>query len=186
MGLFINSNVSALRARGRLNRTQFGLEKNLGRLSSGLRINTAADDAAGLAISNRMDVRVRGLNRAAMNAQDGISLAQTIDGALEETTSVLHRIRELSVQAASDINTASERESIDDEVQHLISELDRIATNTRFNNTTVLDGSYTSRAFHIGAGSREDLTVTVGDARARTETFPGLNRHHWWLVADVV
>jgi flagellin len=142
------------------------MSRSFARLASGLRINTAKDDAAGLQISSRLDAQVRGINAAVRNTNDGISLAQTVEGALDESGNILQRMRELSVQAANDTNTVDDRESIQAEVDQLISELDRIATNTTFNNQRVLDGSFTGAKFHVGANARETISVAVQDARA--------------------
>ena len=166
MGLFVNTNVSSLNARRALNNTTSGMGKSFARLASGLRINTAKDDAAGLQISSRLDSQVRGLNTAVRNTNDGISLAQTVEGALDESGNILQRMRELSVQAANDTNTLDDRESIQAEVDALISELDRIAETTTFNNQKVLDGSFTGAKFHVGANARESISVSVQDARA--------------------
>jgi flagellin len=136
------------------------------RLSSGLRINSAKDDAAGLSISERMTSQIRGINQAVQNAGDGVSLAQTAEGALQETTNILQRMRELSVQSANDTNTTEDRGSIQQEMDALTSELDRIAEKTTFNNQKILDGSFAGAKFHIGANSGESLTVNVKDARA--------------------
>jgi len=166
MGLYVNTNVSSLNARRALNNTTSSVSKSFARLASGLRINTAKDDAAGLQISSRLDAQVRGLNTAVRNTNDGISLAQTVEGALDESGNILQRMRELSVQAANDTNTQSDRESIQAEVDQLISELDRIATTTTFNNQKVLDGSFTGGKFHVGANARETISVGVQDARS--------------------
>jgi len=131
-----------------------------------MRINSAKDDAAGLAISERMTTQVRGLTQAIRNTNDGMSLAQTAEGALQETTNILQRMRELSVQSANDTNTDADRSSIQEEVDALISEMNRIAEKTTFNNQNILDGSFTGAKFHIGANSRENLTISVKDARA--------------------
>jgi flagellin len=131
-----------------------------------MRINSAKDDAAGLAISERMTTQVRGLTQAIRNTNDGMSLAQTAEGGLQETTSILQRMRELSVQSANDTNTGADRESIQLEVDALVGELNRIAEKTTFNNQNILDGSFTGAKFHIGANSRESLTISVKDARA--------------------
>ena len=166
MGLYVNTNVSSLNARRALNNTTGSISKSFARLASGLRINTAKDDAAGLQISSRLDSQVRGLNTAVRNTNDGISLAQTVEGALDESGNILQRMRELSVQAANDTNTQSDRESIQAEVDQLISELDRIAETTTFNNQKVLDGSFTGAKFHVGANARETISVGVQDARS--------------------
>ncbi len=166
MGMYVNTNNKALNAQRRLNKTALGLNKSFQRLSSGLRINSAADDAAGLSISTRMTSQVRGINQAVRNTNDGISLAQTVEGALDESTNILQRIRELSIQAANDTNTLSDREAMQAEVAHLKEELDRIALTTRFNDTKILDGSYAGSKFHIGYKARETVTVRAMDARS--------------------
>ncbi len=166
MGLYVNTNISSLNARRALNKTSGGMAKSFQRLASGLRINTAKDDAAGLQIASRLDAQVRGIGAAVRNTNDGISLAQTVEGALDESGNILQRIRELSVQAANDINTLEDRESIQAEVDQLVSELDRIANTTTFNNQKVLDGSFTGAKFHVGANARETISVGVQDARS--------------------
>jgi len=131
--MIINHNVSALNAYRNLTVTDRNMSKSLERLSSGLRINRAADDAAGLAISEKMRAQIRGLNQAIANAQDGISLIQTAEGALNETHDILQRMRELSVQAANDTLTASDRQNIQQEIDQLVVEIDRIGNTTEFN-----------------------------------------------------
>ena len=166
MALTINTNVASLNAQRNLGATQNNLAKSMQRLSSGLRINSAKDDAAGLAISDRMTAQIRGLNQAARNANDGISLAQTAEGALQESTNILQRMRELAVQSANDTNTGSDRQSLQAEVDQLISELDRIASTTQFNGKTLLDGSLSNAQFHVGANANQTISFSVGDARA--------------------
>jgi len=170
MAIIINTNVASLNAQRNLNKSQHGLQRSMQRLSSGLRINSAKDDAAGLAISDRMTAQVRGLNQAARNAQDGISLAQTAEGALDETTNLVQRMRELSVQAANDTNTTTDRKSLDDEFQQLKSEITRIASKTQFNGKQILDGSLSGSAhavhFQVGANANETIEVEIGDMRA--------------------
>ncbi|RZB35862.1 MAG: flagellin [Desulfobacteraceae bacterium Eth-SRB2] len=141
MAMTINTNIASLNAQRNLGKTQGMLNQSLQRLSSGLRINSAKDDAAGLAISNRMTSQIRGLNQAARNANDGISLAQTAESALQESDNILQRIRELSIQSANDSNSASDRVAIQKEVSQLQSELNRIADQTTFNAKYLLDGS---------------------------------------------
>ena len=136
MGISINTNVASLNAQRNLLGTQNKMNTSLQRLSSGLRINSAKDDAAGLAITDRMTSQVRGLNQAVRNANDGISLAQTAEGALQETTNLLQRMRELAVQSANDTNSDSDRNSIQDEVVNIQAEINRIAESTSFNNKT--------------------------------------------------
>lgn len=166
MGLFINTNVASLNAQRNLNKSGALLARSFQRLSSGLRINSAKDDAAGLAISTRFTSQIRGLNQAIRNTNDGISLAQTAEGALQETTNVLHRIRELAIQSANDSNSDSDRESLDSEVQQLVDELNRIGSTTTFNGQKILDGSFIQSFFHVGANARETIGVTIRDARS--------------------
>jgi len=166
MGLFVNTNSASLNAQRNLNKTTRSLGQSFQRLSSGLRINSAKDDAAGLAISERFGTQIRGLNQAVRNTNDGVSLAQTAEGGLQESGAILQRMRELSVQSANDTNTTADRGSIQEEVDALVSELDRIAEKTTFNNQTLLDGSFTGAKFHIGANFRENLTISVQDSRS--------------------
>jgi flagellin len=164
MGLYINTNQSALNAQRKLTSTSGALSRSFERLSSGLRINGARDDAAGLSISNRFTAQVRGLNQAVRNSNDGISLAQTAEGALGETTNILQRIRELAVQSANDTNNESDRASLQAEVTQLVSELDRIASTTNFNGNKLLDGSFLARDLQVGANVGETLSVSVDAA----------------------
>jgi len=162
----VNTNTASINAQRNLNNTTRSLGQSFQRLSSGLRINSAKDDAAGLAISERFSTQIRGLNQAVRNTNDGVSLAQTAEGGLQESGSILQRMRELSVQSANDTNTTADRESIQEEIGALVDELDRIATKTTFNNQNLLDGSFTGAKFHIGANFRENLTVSVKDSRS--------------------
>jgi flagellin len=141
------------------------LDRCIERLSSGLRINSAKDDAAGLAISDRMTTQIRGLNQAVRNANDGISLAQTAEGALQETTNLLQRMREIAIQAANDTNSDSDRQSLQAEIIQLKAEINRIAEHTQFNGKNVLDGSMSNATFHIGANAHQVINVAIGDAR---------------------
>lgn len=166
MALVVNTNVASLNAQRNLLGTQNTLNRSLQRLSSGLRINSAKDDAAGLAISDRMNSQIRGLNQASRNASDGISLAQTAEGALQESTNILQRMRELSIQSANDTNTAADRAALQGEVSQLQSELNRIAGTTSFNGRILLDGNFGNAKFHVGSEANEVINVTVGDARA--------------------
>ena len=136
------------------------------RLSSGLRISSAKDDAAGLAISDRMTAQIRGLNQASRNANDGISLAQTAEGALQESTNILQRMRELAVQSANDTNSASDRTSLNAEVTQLKAELNRIAETTEFNGRTILDGTFTGSTFQVGANAGTNQTISFDIAGA--------------------
>ena len=164
MAMTIATNVAALNAQRNLNRSSSGLSVAMQRLSSGLRVNSAKDDAAGLAIADRMTAQIRGLNQAARNANDAISLAQTAEGAMQESTSILQRIRDLAVQSANDSNSAVDRANLQKEVAQLQQELDRIALTTRFNGKDLLDGTFTAQTFHIGAFANENLTLSLGDA----------------------
>jgi flagellin len=161
MALVINTNVMSLNAQRNLSTSGMALSTSLQRLSSGLRINSAKDDAAGLAISTRMTTQINGLNQAVRNANDGISLAQTSEGALQEVTNNLQRIRELAVQSANASNSDSDRTALDQEVQQRLSEVQRIAAQTSFNGRKVLDGSFGSANFQIGANVGETIGVTL-------------------------
>lgn len=166
MGLSISTNVMSLNAQRNLGTSQSSLAKSMQRLSSGLRINSAKDDAAGLAISDRMTSQIRGLNQAARNANDGISLAQTAEGALQETTNILQRMRELAVQSANDTNSASDRTSLQSEVNQLKEEITRIADTTEFNGKKLLDGTLTSAQFQVGANANQTISFGVSSAKA--------------------
>ncbi len=161
MALTINTNVSALNAQRNLASTQRGLDTSMQRLSSGLRINSAKDDAAGLAISDRMTAQIRGLNQAARNANDGISLAQTAEGAMQESTNILQRIRELAVQSANATNSAADRAALQAEVNQLKTEMNRIAQSTSFNGLKVLDGSFVSQQFQVGPNANETIGFSI-------------------------
>jgi len=162
----INTNISSLNAQRNLNKSQGSLQTSLQRLSSGLRINSAKDDAAGLAVSNRFTSQIRGLTQASRNANDGISLAQTAEGALSESTNIMQRIRELSIQSANSTNSAQDRLSLQSEVNQLVSELDRISNTTTFNGLKLLDGSFTAQSFQIGAEANQTINVNVAGATA--------------------
>ncbi|MEX2658105.1 MAG: flagellin [Acidimicrobiales bacterium] len=161
----INQNITAMNAYRNLSVTQGQQSKSLERLSSGFRINRAADDAAGLAISEKLRSQVKGLNTAVANAQNGVSLIQTAEGALNESHAILQRMRELAVQSANDTNTADDRVQIGKEVDALKAELTRIGNNTEFNGQTLLDGSF-SGTLQIGANAGQTLNVTASDMRA--------------------
>jgi flagellin len=166
MALGINTNVASLSAQNQLSTSQKLNDQALERLSSGLRINSAKDDAAGLAISTRFQSQISGLNQAVRNANDGISLAQTAEGALGETVNSLQRIRDLAVQSANDTNSASDRASIQEEVDQLVSEINRIADTTQFNGLNILDGDFTSKKFQVGANADQTIGVSIDSARA--------------------
>jgi flagellin len=161
MAQSINTNVASLNAQRNLNRSQGMMNTALERLSTGLRINSAKDDAAGLAISERFTTQIRGLNQAVRNASDGISLAQTTESALGELTNNLQRIRELAVQSVNATNSASDRAALNAEVQERIAEVDRIAKQTNFNGVKVLDGSFGTATFQVGANVGETISVSL-------------------------
>jgi len=166
MGLFINTNTSSINARRKLTGSTNALGRSFERLSSGLRINSARDDAAGLAISNRMTAQIRGLDQAVRNSNDGISLAQTAEGALNETTNLLQRVRELAVQSASDNNNPSDRASLNEEVTQLVDEINRIASNTSFNGNRILNGDIINSILQVGANVGETLGIRIDSAEA--------------------
>jgi flagellin len=166
MASTINTNVQSLTAQRNLAASQSSLTTSMQRLSSGVRINSAKDDAAGLAISDRMTSQIRGLNQAQRNANDGISLAQVAEGALASTTSNLQRIRELAVQAANGTNSASDRLALQQEVMQLKSEIARVGKQTEFNGLKLLDGSFTTQQFQVGANATQSIGVSVTSALA--------------------
>lgn len=166
MALTINTNVASLNAQRNLAGVQNDLFRSMERLSSGLRINSAKDDAAGLAISDRMTAQIRGLNQATRNAGDGISLAQTAEGAMQESTNILQRIRELSVQSANATNSPADRAALQAEVKQLQAEMERIAGSTQFNNTRIIDGSFVKQQFQVGPNANETIDFTITSARA--------------------
>jgi flagellin len=167
----INTNITALNAHRQLATNQSSMAKSIEKLSSGLRINRAGDDAAGLAISEKMRAQIRGLQQASRNAQDGISLIQTAEGALNESHAILQRMRELAVQSANDTNTDDDRAELQKEVEALVEELDRIANNTEFNTQKLLEGNFSGK-LHIGANASQVLSITISDM---TSGSTGLN-----------
>lgn len=162
----IQHNIAALNTHRNLGANNAAASKNLEKLSSGYKINRAGDDAAGLAISEKMRGQINGLNMASKNANDGISLIQTAEGALNETHAILQRMRELAVQSANDTNVTSDRKDLQKEVNALSEEITRIATDTEFNTQKLLNGSFKDKVFHIGAnkGQKIDLTITTMSA----------------------
>ncbi|WP_111496547.1 flagellin N-terminal helical domain-containing protein [Marinobacter bohaiensis] len=165
MPQIINTNLASLNAQRNLNTTQRDSDTAMQRLSSGLRINSAKDDAAGLAISERFTSQIDGLNQAIRNANDGISLAQTAEGALGQSGDILQRIRELSVQSANATNSASDRRALQSEVNQLKQELERVATTTEFNGLKLLDGSFQAQQFQAGANENQTIAVSIQGAR---------------------
>jgi flagellin len=162
----INTNIASLNAQRNLNASQSSLQTSLQRLSSGLRINSAKDDAAGLAISNRMTSQINGLDQASRNANDGISLSQTAEGGLSTATDLLQRMRTLAVQSANGTNSSSDRASIQQEVGQLQQELNRVANTTQFNGQNLLDGSLNNAQFQVGANSNQTINFSIGSAQA--------------------
>ncbi|GBC98986.1 Flagellin [bacterium HR17] len=177
MGLRINTNVSALNVHRNLVATDFELSKVLEKMASGLRINRASDDAAGLAVSEKLRTQVRGLQVATDNAQHGISLVQTAEGALNEVHSILQRLRELAVQAANDHLTDSDRAQIQKEVDNLLAQLDYIGNTTQFNTKKLLSGSFASTplTFQVGANAGEVVAITIATVNTAAMTLNGLS-----------
>jgi flagellin len=163
--MIINHNIAALNTHRQLGSANNAQMNSMEKLSSGLRINKASDDAAGLSISEKMRGQIRGLEQASSNAQDGISLMQTAEGALNETHDILQRMRELAVQSANDTNTDTDRKELQKEVTELASEISRISNDTEFNTKTLLDGDFKA-TFQIGANSGQNLALAVGDMRS--------------------
>ncbi|OSM03929.1 flagellin [Magnetofaba australis] len=174
MGLYVNTNVASLTAQRNLNKTSQKLGNVYQRLSSGLRINSAKDDAAGLSIATRMGAQVRGLNMAARNANDGISLAQVAEGALEETTNALQRMRELAVQAANGTMTTSDRDDLHSEFAQLVSEIDRIAHTTSFNGKVLMSTAGYSAKIQVGAYSGQMISFVIKAATANALAISAL------------
>ena len=164
----INTNISALAAQSSLRQTNLNSATSMERLSTGIRINSAKDDAAGLAISTRMTANIRGMAAAIRNSNDGISLTQTAEGSLSAIQNNLQRIRELAVQSANSGNSQSDRDSLNLEAQQLISEIDRVATNSAFNGSKLLDGSYKDQDFQVGSGNdtSDRIRISIANAKA--------------------
>ena len=161
MTMTINTNVNSLNAQRNLGSSQASLATSMQRLSSGLRINTARDDAAGLAIADRMNAQIKGISVAVRNANDGISLAQTAEGALSTVTDVLQRMRELAVQAQNGSNGTSDRANLDTEYQQLSAEITRISEQTKFNGTAIVGSGSGAQTFQVGANNGDTLTITT-------------------------
>lgn len=167
MALSINVNMAALNTQRNLGKSESLLNTSMERLSTGLRINSAKDDVAGVAIADRMGAQIRGMNQASRNANDAISLAQTAEGALQESTSILQRMRELAVQSANDTNTDSDRAKIQKEITSLTSELDRIATTTQFNGKALFDGNFGVATYQVGANANETINASINNFRTQ-------------------
>lgn len=173
MAINVSTNVSAMTAQRYLNSAAEGTQKSMERLSSGYKINSAKDDAAGLQISNRLTSQSRGLDMAVKNANDGISIAQTAEGAMNESTNILQRMRDLSLQSSNGSNSKSERVAIQEEVSALNTELNRIAETTSFGGNKLLNGTYGSQSFQIGADSGEAVMLTMNNMRTDTQDMGG-------------
>lgn len=168
MAMVVQHNITAMNANRQLGVTTGGQAKSSEKLSSGYRINRAGDDAAGLKISEKMRSQVRGLNRASSNAQDGVSLIQTAEGALNEAHSILQRMNELAVQGANDTNEGIDREAINEELEALTEELDRISETTQFNKQNLLDGTFQSKNLQVGANAGQKITISINNMNAET------------------
>ncbi|GEM74322.1 flagellin [Vibrio sagamiensis] len=173
MAINVNTNVPAMTAQRYLNQASENQNKSMERLSSGYKINSAKDDAAGLQISNRLNAQSRGLDMAVKNANDGISIAQVAEGAMNESTNILQRMRDLSLQSANGSNSKSERIAIQEEVTALNDELNRIAETTSFGGNKLLNGTYGTQSFQIGADSGEAVMLSMGNLRSDTGTMGG-------------
>ena len=160
MGMSVNTNILSINAQRNLSGSQNSLATSMQRLSSGLRVNSSKDDAAGLAIAERMNAQVKGMNVAIRNANDGISLSQTAEGAMGEISNNLQRIRELAVQSRNATNSATDRAALNSEAQQLKSEIDRVASQTSFNGVKLIDGSFANQAFQVGANQGETISVS--------------------------
>ncbi len=168
MSLTVNTNVASLNTQRNLNTSSNALQTSLQRLSTGSRINSAKDDAAGLQIANRLTSQVNGLNVAVRNANDGISLAQTAEGALQQSTNILQRMRDLALQAANGSNSVSEREALNAEVSQLKKEIDRISNTTTFGGRKLLDGNFGISSFQVGSAANEIISVGIGEMSAQS------------------
>lgn len=166
--MVVQHNVTAMNTSRQLGITTTGLQKSTEKLSSGYKINRAADDAAGLSISEKMRNQIRGLNKAASNAQDGISLVQTAEGALNEVHSMLQRISELAVQASSDINATADRTAVNDEITQLTTEINRVASTTQFNKMNILDGTFKDKSIQVGANAGENIAISIDNMDCAT------------------
>ena len=164
--MIINSNISSLNSQRKLAGTSVGLSTTMERLSSGLRINSAKDDAAGLSISDRMTSQINGLNQARRNANDGISVAQTAEGAMQTSTDILQRIRTLSVQSANDTNSTADRKALQAEVDQLVQEFDRVANTTQFNGQNLLNGDFSKTQFQVGANANQTITFGIESSKS--------------------
>ena len=174
MAMIVQHNLQAMNSNRQLGVVTNAQAKSTEKLSSGYKVNRAADDAAGLAISEKMRATVRGLKRASTNAQDGISMVQIAEGALAETHSILQRMNELATQAASDANTTVDRDAIKDEIDQLTSEIDRIRSTTQFNTMNLLDGSFTGKSLQVGSLQGQGIAITISNMDSSSIGVSGL------------
>jgi len=172
--MVVQHNISAMNTNRQLGITTGDFAKSTEKLSSGYRINRAADDAAGLAISEKMRSQIRGLNKASSNAEDGISLVQTAEGALNEAHDILQRMNELATQAANDTNTSNDRTAIQHEMDQLTSEIDRIQSTTQFNTMNLLDGTFTGKNLQVGALSGQSIAISIANMDSKSLNISGL------------
>jgi flagellin len=174
MPQIINTNIASLNAQRNLNASQSAMQTALQRLSSGLRINSAKDDAAGLAISERMTSQINGLDQSVRNANDAISLAQTAEGSLASIGDMLQRVRQLAVQSVNDTNTTSDRAALDTEAQKLFNEISRVAASAQFNGQNLLTGSFSNKSFQVGANVGQTISMTIKTASLTALSITGL------------
>ena len=172
--MVVQHNLTAMNANRQLSGVQSAQQKSTEKLSSGYKINRAGDDAAGLSISEKMRSQIRGLNKASTNAEDGVSLIQTAEGALNETHYILQRMNELATQAANDTNTSTDRNALQQEMDQLTSEIDRIRSTTQFNSMNLLDGSFTGKNLQVGALSGQSISISIGNMNSSTLKISGL------------
>ena len=180
----VNTNVTSMRAQGNLGKANMGVQDSMQRLASGLRINSAKDDAAGLQISNRLTSQVNGLDVATRNANDGISIAQTAEGAMQESTNILQRMRDLSLQSANGSNSQTDRDALQKEIGALQTELTRIAETTSFGGQKLIDGSYGTQAMQVGAESNETISISLSDVSADSLATGGATVTGGGITAD--
>jgi flagellin len=176
MSLVVNTNIGSLNAQRSLASSSDELQTAMARLSSGKAINSAADDAAGFAIAERMTAQIRGLNMATKNTNDGLSMLAVAENASDDITDMLQRMRELAVQAANDTNSATDRQNLQSEVQALVSELDRVAAQTTYNGQAILNGSMQAKSIQIGTDANQSVGVSVGDLGS---VSLGLSQYQW-------
>jgi flagellin len=184
--MVVQHNLTAMNANRQLNITTDAQAKATEKLSSGYKINRAGDDAAGLTISEKMRSQIRGLNKASSNAEDGISLIQTAEGALNEAHSILQRMNELATQAANDTNTSADRSALKQEINALVSELDRISTTTQFNTMNLLDGSFTSKNLQVGALSGQKISINISNMNASSLGVKSLSISNYTVAGNAM